>query len=393
MRQLAYVGEDGQVRVTDLDARRETEITRRPGGSEEDHTVVCNWPTWSPDGDHLAFFQFELAGEEVQRTSVSVASIADASYTEIYALPGGAPIYMCWAPDGQRLAVLVQEARELYLRVVRLREPQQATTVAQGAPLYFAWHPDSRGLIVNTGGSGSTHARLIWVRIEGGQATYATLGGAPAADFRAPAWSTKLGAATMALSDGDGAEIAAQVEADGPRQRLVGAGPGPAFVWSRDGQRLAFASRAPEYGGAYGPISIYDAADGSAAEVTAGPAAAFFWCPDSVRLLYAAGDVGGRMVNLQLVDVISRAHVDLGWMRPSRDVMLLLGHFDQYSQSAQIFSPAGDELALAASIAQEQLNGSVPTVRQITVRSLNGGDAQEAPVRGRLAFWRPDPTA
>ena len=64
------------------------------------------------------------------------------------------------------------------------------------------------------------------------------------------------------------------------------------------------------------------------------------------------------MVNLQLVDVISRVHVDLGWMRPSRDVMLLLGHFDQYSHSAQIFSPAGDELALAASIAQEQLNGS-----------------------------------
>src|SRR5204863_3616527 len=117
------------------------------------------------------------------------------------------------------------------------------------------------------------------------------------------------------------------------------------------------------YGGAYGPISIYDAADGSATEVTAGPAAAFFWCPDSVRLVYAAGDVGGRMVSLQLVDVVSRAQADLGWMRPSRDVMLLLGHFDQYSQSAQIFSPAGDELALAASIAQEQLNGSVPTVR------------------------------
>src|SRR5436190_19119293 len=119
MRQLAYVGEDGQVRVTDLDTRRETEITPRPGSTEEDHTVVCNWPTWSPDGERLAFFRFELAGEEVQRSSVSVASIADAMHTEIYGLPAGAPIYMCWSPDGQRVAVLVQEARELYLRVVR----------------------------------------------------------------------------------------------------------------------------------------------------------------------------------------------------------------------------------------------------------------------------------
>ena len=32
MRQLAYVGEDGQIRLADLDLNREIEITRRADG-------------------------------------------------------------------------------------------------------------------------------------------------------------------------------------------------------------------------------------------------------------------------------------------------------------------------------------------------------------------------
>jgi len=394
LRQLAYVGEDGQIRIADLDAGGEIEITRARAESEADHPVVCNWPTWSPDGQHLAFFQFELAGEEVQRTSVSVASLADSSQSELYRLPAGAPIYMCWSPDGQRVAVLVQESRELYLRVVDQREPQRAITVAEGAPLYFAWQPDSRGLVVNTGGTGlgTARARLIWVRIEGGQATYTTLTGTPAPDFRAPAWSTKLGAATVAFAEGDGASIVVQGGPDSERQLLAVAGSGPAFIWSRDGQRLAFASRFADHGGGYGPISVYQADGGAVSEVTEGPTLAFFWCPDGRSLVYGGGEIGGRMINLRLVDVVSGERSNLGWVRPSRDVMLLLGHFDQYSQSAQIFSPAGSEMALAASIAQEQVNGSVPTVRQIIVRALATDGVQEVAARGRLAFWRPDPT-
>src|SRR5438093_4380421 len=258
MRQLAYVGEDGQVRVADLDAGHEIKISGRDG-PDADHGAVCNWPTWSPLGDRLAFFRYELAGEDVQRAGVCVAPADGSSSEEIYGLPAGAPIYMCWSPDGERLAVLVQESRELYLRIVERRDGQQATTVAQGAPLYFAWQPDSRGLVVHTGGGGlaPAKARLVWVRLDGGQATYATLSAAPAADFRAPAWSNRNGAATIALSQGEGSEIVLQSGPDAPHEPLTSAGNGPAFIWSNDGARLAFASRSPEFGGAYGPISVY----------------------------------------------------------------------------------------------------------------------------------------
>src|SRR5438445_8164053 len=119
MRQLAYVGEDGQIRVADLDLSSEKEVSLHgAAGAEADHRAVCNWPTWSPSGERLAFFQYELAGDEVQRTRVCLAAADGSSTTELYPLPVGAPIYMCWSPDGERLAVLVQESRELYLRVV-----------------------------------------------------------------------------------------------------------------------------------------------------------------------------------------------------------------------------------------------------------------------------------
>ena len=331
MRQLAYVGEDGQIRVADLDQNREVPITGRDRDPQTDHPVLCNWPTWSPNGDAIAYFRYELAGEEVQRTGIHVATPDGSASPEIYALPVGAPIYMCWSPDGQRLAVLVQESRELYLRVIERGGDSPAITVAQGAPLYFAWHPDSPGLVIHTGGGGLSpgEARLVWVRLEGGQATYGALAGIPAADFRAPAWAVRRGAATVALAEGDGAEIVLQSGPDADRESVARTGSAPAFLWSPDGERLAFAARAPEYGGAYGPISVFFAADGSIHQVTEDPGLAFFWCPDSVQLVYSGGEMGGRMMNLRLVNTATGDRSNLGWVRPSRDVMLLLGHFDQ----------------------------------------------------------------
>ena len=68
---------------------------------------------------------------------------------------------------------------------------------------------------------------------------------------------------------------------------------------------------------------------------------------------------------------------------------MLFNHFDQYSQSANLISPDGAELVLAASRAKERENGSVPTVRQILVRPLAGAGDERPIARGRLAVWRP----
>jgi hypothetical protein len=296
---------------------------------------------------------------------------------------------MCWSPDGERLAVLVQEANDLYLRVVDSHG--HSLTVAQGAPLYFVWEPDSRGLLVRVGQGGQGgQARIVWVRLEGGQALQSPIDRPAAADFRAPAWSTRYDAATFACELEDAAEIVVQHGADAPLTPLTRTGSAPAFLWNRAGDRLAFSARSPAAGGAYAGLSVYNPDDGSVASLTDDVFMAFFWSPDGRRIVYCMGEMGGRMAKLHLLDTASGEQSELGWFRPSRDVLLMLGHFDQYSQSAHVFSPSGDEIVLAASIAQEQKNGSVPTVREIVVRPLTGAEAQ-VKAHGRLAFWRPGP--
>ena len=388
MRQLAYVGDDGQIRVVDLDLGGETEISAR-GRSSPEPAIVCNWPTWSPGGDRLAFFEYELAGTEVRRAVIRVAAPDGSTVAALYRLPRGGPVYMCWSPDGERMAVLIQEANELYLRVIDSQG--QAITVAQGAPLYFVWQPDSRGVLVHAGGGspGSDRARLVWVRMEGGQAIQSPVDRPPARDFRAPAWSKRRDSATFACALEDGAEIMVQHGPGEPLDTLTSTGPAPVFVWSPDGNRLAFAARSASHGGAYAGLSVYDVEDRSVSRVSDDPFLAFFWCPDGRRIVYTGGEMGGRMVKIQLIDTATGERTDLGWVRPSRDVMLLLGHFDQYSQSAHLFSPDGDELVLAASIAQELKNGSVPTVREIIVRPVTGDGTFQVKRHGRLAFWRP----
>jgi hypothetical protein len=87
--------------------------------------------------------------------------------------------------------------------------------------------------------------------------------------------------------------------------------------------------------------------------------------------------------------VDTRVEDDYGFFRPSRDLVMLFAHFDQYASSAALLSADGEELLLAASRAKEQENGSVPTVRQIIVKRLVPGAEERVVGKGRVAFWRP----
>lgn len=391
MRQLALVGDDGQIRLQDLDLGSEVRIPPHTASGPADADFVANWPTWSPTGDRVAFFQYALANAEVRAASLCVATADGSRVADVYRTTGDGLICMAWAPDGRRIAVLVQEANRLYLRVVDSSGEQPPITVAQGAPVYFAWQPDSRGLVVHVGVEGlvAGETRILWVRLEGGSSSSVPFRGAPAPGFRAPAWSHRLNGATVAFDGDDEAVIAVQ---GGPQEEpdvLAHSRLAPAFAWNAEGSALAFADRTTETPGPYSGISVYQLEDRGVRKLTDEPTLTFFWCPDGRRIVCTSGEVGNRLVRLQIVEVASGRQSDLGWVRPSRDMLLLFGHFDQYAQSLSLVSPDGKELALAASIAQEQTNGSVPTVREVIVRSLEGEPADRIVTRGRLAFWRP----
>ena len=59
---IAYVGKDGNVYTTDRDGKRRTAITQDASLSSSAGQVgrIYQYPTWAPDGQHLAFVRFLL---------------------------------------------------------------------------------------------------------------------------------------------------------------------------------------------------------------------------------------------------------------------------------------------------------------------------------------------
>jgi Tol biopolymer transport system component len=391
MRQIAYVGEDGETSVYDLDLDREIPISGAAAISSPATPPLTNWPTWSPTGDRLAYFRYELEGTELRTSGVTVADADGSNLKSIYDAAHEAPICMCWSPDGMRIALLVQAQDELYLRVVDPRGSRPPLTVAQGAPLYFTWQPDSRGLVVHVGlGRRSMPlTRITWVRLEGGQVTQTPVVRPAAPGFRAPCWSARLQGAVVALESGQRSELALVASGDADPAVLTPTGAAPVFGWNADGSVLAYASRSPDSGALYTGLWVYAVETGQTKQIVDTPVLAFFGHPDGQRVLYASGDIADRVVSVHLVDVTTGERVDVGWVRPSRDLFMLFSHFDQYGQAASLISSDGAELVLAASRAKERENGTVPTVRQILVRGLGEPYDERVITRGRLAFWRP----
>ena len=382
MRQIAYLTESGGVQTRDLDSGESVEISGHAG--EE---VVCAWPTWSPDGKQLAYFEYLVRRGEVRRASVVVADVDSHDRRVAYEPSGGGLVYMAWSPDGRWLTVLEQQGNQLSLCAIDWREGRAPITVAQGAPLYFCWTPDSTTVVTHVGTEriGSASSRLIWVTIANGHPQPHALSGSPAPGFRAPAWSHLKASVTLALDADDGAEIALLEEPAGRSQVIAQVGESPAFSWSPDGATLALVDRNATERGSYRRLAVFR--DGALTQLAEEPMLAFFWCPDSRRLVYVTGEVANRAVRVRLVEADTAQITDAGWVRPTRDLMQLISHFDQYVQSSVIVSPGG-ELLLSASRATELENGPVPTVRQIRVRNLETGE-DAVVARGRLASWRP----
>lgn len=382
MRQIAYLTEDGQVRSLDLDSGESIEMSF--GGGED---VVCAWPTWSPDGRQLAYFEYVVRRGEVRRALVILVGGDGGNRRVAHAPSGGGLIYMGWSPDGRWLTVLDQEGPHLSLRAIDVREGRAPIPLAQGAPLYFCWAPDSSAVVANVGTEriGSVSTRLMWVSLANGQAQPHALTQSPAPGFRAPAWSKGSTSATVALDADEGAELALLPGPVGAPEIIGKVGEAPAFVWSPDGVTLAVVDRDAAEHASYQRLAVIR--DGTLTELAREPMLAFFWCTDSRCLVYVTGEVANRAVRLRLVEVESGQSTDVGWVRPTRDFVQLMSHFDQYVQSTMLISPDG-EVVLSASRAKELENGPVPTVRQILTRKLDGGD-ENVVARGRLATWRP----
>lgn len=127
-------------------------------------------PSWSPDGEQLAYVSFE--GE---RPRIFAQNLAVGTRQVITAFPGlnGAPT---WAPDGKRMAMTLSKDGnpEIYIMDIATRRLRRLT-VGAAIDTEPAWAPDGKSLVFTSDRGGTP--QIYRVPATGGPATRLTFEG------------------------------------------------------------------------------------------------------------------------------------------------------------------------------------------------------------------------
>jgi len=305
------------------------------------------YPTPAPDGRSVA----SVAITHTQTTAGAslVVHQLDGSRTTLYDDPAGAPFYLSWSPDSQRLAFLAGSDGGMTLHGVDVGPQPNLRRITPGNPSYFAWSPDSQRLLLHTGGAAPKGVIQLY---EWGAEKPTPLQLSPTF-FQAPVWSTdgqhaiagieQNGAAALALIDPSGAVL----------EQIATVHPSTMFVVSPDTQQLAYiAFDGPNVG----ELHLVNADGTNDRAVGDEPVVTMFWSPlgDMLAFLSISTSASTQSVawgkqqeprfRWNIVDVRdgSVQRFD-GWL-PSAEFLNLLPYFDQYAQSIRLWDRTGTRL-------------------------------------------------
>ena len=336
-------GTDGNLYVVSPDGKERFALT-----NDASPRRVYGQPTWSPDGEQVAWNAITREGAAL------LVSRYDGSERKQLDLPF-LPFYIYWSPSGRQLAYLsnwrVVDGMSMALRLVDLDQAdkpvdESVKTVAAGQPFYFSWSPDGSRLLAHIDGE---RVEVYDIAAVGSSAQSLAISGSA---FSAPQWSA------------DGSRLIYAVS-DAQTQRLLLADPtGEAlgdvtdydgrisFQLSPDGRQVAYvATDAAVEASTLGPLYVVDAATQQTRELSNRPVIAFYWSPDGQKLAFLTLDAVNGRIGLRWNIWNGRVTRQYAGFFPSQELLEnYIPFFDQYAQSHRIWSPQGDAIVFAGTL-------------------------------------------
>ncbi len=398
---IVYIGSDWNIYTSDQAGKNITAYTKDaviPKNATDPFRYYV-YPTWSPDGGSIGFVGVSGQGTNTS-ADLYIANVKDTP-KKVFSSNTEHPFYLYWSPDNTNLGFLssTSDGQSMILQSVS-SESKDRTVIDTGSPYYWSWAPDGKTMIVHTGSAQSSAPEHLAFLKLGSDITEDGLDASPAS-FQAPAWSPDGSHILMTrLSDQKKNEIVV-TDGKGKYEKSIGSFDlNTGFSWSNHSDMVAYIEGKKTIGaGVLGTLHVLDLETSKELfKDEQEDVFAFFWSPNDQKLAYfipklvdssstsnGQSDSNSQPAQQQLVLTLKVADVNTGeskelfTFQPTEQFAAILPYFDQYNQSATIWSPDNNNLVLSF-IANDGTSG-------IAVVAASGQLEPRLLTQGYLAFW------
>ena len=396
---IVYIAADWNIYSSDQAGNNVTAYTEDavvPENATDSYRYYA-YPTWSPDGGSIGFVGVSGQGTE-SSAEVYIADVEQKA-EKVFSSEREHPFYLYWSPDNTNLGFLTSSSngQSMILQSVS-SERDERTVIDTGSPYYWSWAPDGKTMIVHTGSAQSPIPEHISFLQVGTDVTEDGLD-STAAPFQAPAWSPDGNRILMTRVNEDEEKEIIVTDGRGEFERALGTFDlNAGFAWSYQSDLVAYIEGKQTMGaGVLGTLHVVDPETAEELFKDEEEVLAFFWSPDGEKIAYfiprlveetpsseGQGDTDEQaqqqlILQLKILDVNSGESKDLFTFRPSEQFAAILPYFDQYHQSATIWSPDNNNLVLCFT--------STDGAPGIAIVAASGQLEPRLLTQGYLAFW------